>query len=60
MQKGRLDVQGAEQLHGETSITATNAGKNFILRALPVGLHGVICLNTHIALPVEQKLDRRW
>ena len=60
MQKGRLDAQGVEQLLGETLISVINAGKNFILSVLHVGRHGDICTNTHIALPVEQKRDRRW
>jgi len=59
-QKARLDVQGAEQLPGEISTFVRNAGKNLVLNARAVGRHGDICMNTHIALPVEQKRDRRW
>ena len=60
MQKGRLDARGVEQLLGEILISVSNAGKNFILRVLHVGRHGDICMNTHTALPVEPKRDRRW
>lgn len=60
MQKGRLDAPGVEQLRGETLITVSNVGKNSISNAPRVGQHGDICLNTHIALLVEQKQDRRW
>jgi len=58
-QKGRSDVQGVEPQRGESLIAVINAGKNSVLNARGVGLHGAICMSIHIALPVEQKQDRR-
>jgi len=56
----RLDARGVGQLHGESLISVTNADNNSVLNVRAVGRHGDICMNTHIALPVEQKRDRRW